>query len=182
MAEEIEVLELVARRLDETGIAYMVTGSMAVAFYAIPRMTRDVDLVVELSAGEADRVSALLAASEFYVDPDAVRDAVARQATFNAIHQRMIVKVDFVVRKDTDYRRTEFARRRRLLLEGHPIFVVAPEDLIISKLDWARDSRSEVQLGDARDLLRAVPGLDHAYLDEWIARLGLTSLYREVTK
>ena len=181
MGEEVEVLKLVAQRLDEAGIPYMVTGSMAVAFYAIPRMTRDVDLVVELSTGDADRLCAILASSEFYLDHGTVRDAVTRHGTFNAIHERLIVKVDFVVRKDTEYRRTEFSRRRRLSFEGHPIFVVTPEDLIISKLDWARDTRSAVQLGDVRELLRSVPDLDRAYLDEWITRLGLASLYREVT-
>jgi len=65
-------------------------------------------------------------------------------------------------------------------LEGHPLVVVAPEDLIISKLDWARDTRSQVQLGDVRHLLRSVPDLDRAYLEQWIARLDLASLYREV--
>ena len=181
MGEEVEVLKLVAQRLDEAGVPYMVTGSMAVAFYAIPRMTRDVDLVIELSADDTDRLCALLVSSDFYVNPDTVRDAVARHATFNVIHERLIVKVDFVVRKDTDYRRREFSRRRRLPFEGRTLFVVAPEDLIISKLDWARDTHSAVQLGDVRDLLRSVPDLDRAYLDEWITRLGLTSLYREVT-
>lgn len=182
MGEEVEVLKLVAQRLDAAGIPYMLTGSMAVAFYAIPRMTRDVDLVVELSADDADRLCPLLASSEFYVDPDTVREAVARHSTFNVIHERLIVKVDFMVRKDTDYRRTEFSRRRRLPFEGRSFFVVAPEDLIISKLDWARDSRSAMQLGDVRDLLASVPDLDRAYLDEWITRLGLTSLYQEVTE
>ena len=179
MGEEVDVLKLVALRLDEAEIPYMVTGSMAVAFYAIPRMTRDVDLVVELSTGDTDRLCAILASSEFYLDHGTVRDAAARHGTFNAIHERLIVKVDFAVRKDTEYRRTEFSRRRRLPLEGYPVFVVAPEDLIISKLDWARESHSAVQLGDVRDLLRSVPDLDRAYLDEWITRLGLTSLYRE---
>ena len=181
MGDEVDVLKLVAQRLDEAGIQYMVTGSMAVAFYAIPRMTRDVDLVVELSIGDADRLCAILASSDFYLDDGTVRDAVAHHGTFNVIHERLIVKVDFVVRKDTDYRRTEFSRRRRLPLEGCSVFVVAPEDLIISKLDWARDTHSAMQLGDVRDLLRSVPDLDRAYLDEWIMRLGLTSLYHEVT-
>ena len=181
MSEEIEVLKIVTDRLDGAGIPYMVTGSMAVSVYAIPRMTRDVDLVVELSTDDADRICALFAA-DFYVDPDTVRTAVARHDTFNVIHDRLVVKVDFVVRKDTDYRRTEFSRRRRLSFEGHPLFVVAPEDLIISKLDWARDTRSAVQLGDVRHLLRSVPDLDRAYLDGWITRLGLAALYREVAE
>jgi hypothetical protein len=182
VGEEVEVLKLVAQRLDEAGIQYMLTGSMAVAFYAIPRMTRDVDLVIDLAIDDADRLCALLVSSNFYVNPDSVRDAVARHATFNVIHERLVVKVDFMVRKDTDYRRTEFSRRRRLPFEGRSFFVVAPEDLIISKLDWARDSHSSMQLGDVRDLLASVPDLDRAYLDEWITRLGLTSLYQEVTE
>ena len=75
-----------------------------------------------------------------------------------------MVKVDFIVRKDTDYRRAEFTRRRPASVEGRGFFIVAPEDLIISKLDWARESRSEVQLGDVRNLLAAVRDLDAAYL------------------
>jgi hypothetical protein len=66
-------------------------------------------------------------------------------------------------------------------VDGHELFIVAPEDLVISKLDWARDTRSETQLGDVRSILGSVPDLDHAYLAEWIATLGLDALYREVS-
>jgi hypothetical protein len=58
--------------------------------------------------------------------------------------------------------------------------IVTPEDLVISKLDGARDTRSEIQLGDVRSLLASVRGLDEAYLGRWTARLGLTSLYGEL--
>ena len=181
MSEELDVLKTVTTRLDAAGIRYMVTGSMAVNYYAVPRMTRDVDLVVELSDGAADRVCDLFG-GDFYVDRETVREAIERRDTFNVIHITLVVKVDFVVRKDSDYRRTEFSRRRRVSFEGHPLFVVAPEDLVISKLDWAQGSRSEVQLADARNVLRSVSGLDLAYLDHWTARLGLGDLYREVSR
>jgi hypothetical protein len=181
MSEEIDVLKIVTERLDGAGIPYMVTGSLALSVYAIPRMTRDVDLVVELSADDTDRVCALFA-PDFYLNPDVVGVSIVRRGTFNLIHEALVVKVDIVVRKDSEYRRTEFLRRRRLSFEGHPLFVVSPEDLIISKLDWARDSRSAVQLEDVRHLLRSVPELDRAYLEEWITRLGLASLYREVAE
>ena len=59
---------------------------------------------------------------------------------------------------------------------------VTPEDLIISKLDWARQSRSEVQLGDVRNVLASVPDLDEGYLARWTARLGLEALYDEVRR
>ena len=56
MSEELEVLRTVAARLDQAGIAYMLTGSMALNYYAVPRMTRDIDLVVELEPGDAERL------------------------------------------------------------------------------------------------------------------------------
>ena len=179
MSEELDVLKMVTGRLDAAGIPYMITGSMALNYYAVPRMTRDVDLVAELSVADVSRVTDLFS-GDFYVEPAAVRDSIERQASFNLIQTSLLVKVDIVVRKDTEYRRTEFARRRRVVLDGHPFFVVAPEDLIISKLDWARDSRSEVQLNDVRNLLRSLPRLDRSYLDRWTADLGLDALYREM--
>jgi hypothetical protein len=85
------------------------------------------------------------------------------------------------MRKDTEYRREELQRRRRVTIDDDAIFIVAPEDLIISKLDWARETRSPIQLADVRNLLGTVPDLDRTYLTRWIDRLGLGALYREVT-
>ena len=180
MTEELEVLRIVTGRLESVGIRYMVTGSVAANYYAVPRMTRDIDLVVELAAEDADRLCALFE-GDFYVDREAVRSAIARRTAFNLIHTGWVLKVDFVVRKDSAYRREEFGRRRQVTIDDMALFVVAPEDLIISKLDWARDTRSEIQLGDVRNLLTGVPDLDREYLTRWVTRLGLESLYQEVT-
>lgn len=181
VSEELEALRIVTGRLDRESIPYMVTGSMAVNYYGVPRMTRDIDIVVELVVADLDRVCDLLQ-DDFYVERETVRESLERRATFNVIHTTLVVKVDFVVRKDTEYRRTEFARRRRVLLEGHPFFIVTPEDLIISKLEWARETRSEMQLGDVRNLLGSALEIDRAYVEQWITRLGLRALYREVSR
>jgi hypothetical protein len=178
VTEELEVLATVARRLEVTGIRYMVTGSFAANYYAVPRMTRDIDLVVELSSDDADRFCAGFE-GDFYLDRSAVRAAIATRGMFNLIHQAYVIKVDCIVRKDSDYRRTEFGRQRRGSIEGTGLAIVAPEDLIISKLDWMRVTRSEVQLADVRNLLRSVPDLDRQYLAHWTERLGLGGLYRE---
>src|SRR5262245_62589770 len=116
MSEELEVLRIVTGRLDEDGIPYMVTGSMAVNSYAVPRMTRDIDVVVELSVADLDRICELFR-DEFYVEPEAVRESIERRTSFNILHHALVVKVDVVVRKDTEYRRAEFARRRRVAWE-----------------------------------------------------------------
>jgi hypothetical protein len=101
---------------------------------------------------------------------------------FNLIHEEYIVKIDFVVRKDTPYRRREFSRRKQVTVDNQDLVVVSPEDLILSKLEWAKDSRSEVQLNDVRNLLKYVKGLNRSYLTRWAKVLGVESLYREVSK
>jgi hypothetical protein len=181
LSDELEVLKIVAGRLARADIAYMVTGSIAMSVYAVPRMTRDIDLVVDLSAADADRVCDLFE-DDFYVDRGAVRRAVETKAVFNMIHTALVVKVDVVVRKETEYRRTEFARRRRVAVAGQELFVAAPEDLILSKLEWARESRSAMQLADVRNLVESVVDLDRVYLADWTRRLGLGALYLEATQ
>ena len=104
MSEEIEVLKIVTGRLEGAGIGYMVTGSMALNYYALPRMTRDIDLVVELSPRDAERIVDLFR-EDFYVDGEAVRRAIERREAFNAIEMTRVVKADFVVRRESAYRR-----------------------------------------------------------------------------
>ena len=181
MSEELEVLKEVARRLDGTGISYMITGSTAANFYAVPRMTRDIDIVVELSEGDIGKFI-LAFEKDHYLEPETVRDAVKRKRMFNLIHERYIIKVDFIVRKDTPYRRREFSRRKKISVDGQDLCVVAPEDLILSKLEWAKDSKSEVQLRDVKNLLQFVKGLDRRYLARWAKQLGLDSLYWEAAR
>jgi len=77
------------------------------------------------------------------------------------------------VRKDEPYRQAEFERRRQITLGGRSYSVVAPEDLLLSKLCWRRDSRSELQLRDIEQILASQPELDWAYLRQWAADLGV---------
>lgn len=93
---------------------------------------------------------------DFYLDRDTVRRAIEEQGMFNLIHRAYVIKVDFVVRKDSDYRREEFSRRRRVTVEGRDLFMAAPEDLILSKLEWARmsDTSSETERAFRELLLR----------------------------
>ena len=107
-----------------------------------------------------------------------MRDAIARRSMFNVVHLESVVKVDFIVRKDDEYRHEEFARRRQTILRDSSIWVVSREDLILSKLFWARRGRiSQTQLADIRNLLAA--DYDSAYLNAWALKLGLNDLLKE---
>ncbi len=176
-----EILDDVAGRLERAGLNYMLVGSTAVSVYSPSRTTIDIDIVVELVLADVERIVELFA-DDYYLDELAIEEAITRRSSFNLIHYTKLIKVDLMIAAETDYRRTQFSRRRRLPSGDSLVWVAAPEDLILSKLDWARQSRSERQLDDVRIILRRVEPLDHEYLDIWAERLGLTDLLREVNR
>jgi hypothetical protein len=175
MTAELDVLQDAAARLERAGIAYMLTGSIALSYYAQPRMTRDIDLVAELAGRDANAVAALFL-PDYYVADDDVARAIAGSGMFNALHLAKLVKLDFIVRKDTPYRRHEFGRRQRVRMPGFEAWIVSREDLILSKLAWAKDSGSEMQLRDVRSLLAG--SADREYLERWAGELSVIDLLR----
>ncbi len=94
----------------------------------------------------------------------------------------MTFKVDFIIKKDTEYRKLEFERRRSIVFGQERIDITSPEDLIISKLYWAKDSLSDLQIRDVQNMLRTVPDLDIGYIEKWVAKLGLEIVYRKANK
>jgi hypothetical protein len=182
LPDQLSVLKLVTGRLDTAQIPYMITGSIAAGHYGHPRMTRDIGVVVQLEPADPTPLAEALG-DEFGADAETIRDAIARRGLFNVIHREAVVKVDFIVRKNAAYRIQEFERRRLVDLNGHPLSMVSPEDLILSKLVWAKDSHSELQLRDVRGVLKIQRAtIDRAYLDRWATHLAVDDLLREVVE
>jgi hypothetical protein len=177
MTEELSILRDVVTRLERGGLDYMLTGSVALNCYAQPRMTRDIDIVVAFNVRDAARIQDVLGPG-YYVSADAAREAAQNESSFNAIHEATLIKVDFMVQKRGDFRREEFGRRVRLRLTDFDLWVVSKEDLILSKLLWARESGSERQLADVENLIAT--GCDREYLEAWSAALNLTDMLTRV--
>ncbi len=150
----------------------MLTGSLAMNYYAQPRMTRDIDLVVALAIDDREKLLEMFSA-DFYIDADSVAQALQDVSMFNIVHLDSVVKVDMIVRKDAPYRQAEFKRRRRIDLDDFSLWIVSKEDLILSKLVWAKPSRSELQLRDVRNLIAS--GADVEYLQQWSGTLSVQS-------
>lgn len=175
----MEVLKIVARGLDGAGIGYLVSGSIAANCYTEPRMTRDIDVVVRLGKEDVERFAAIFE-KEFYLDRKMIESEVARKGMFNIIHNGYVVKVDFIIEKAIGSGGDAFARRKKIVVEGVPIWIIGAEDLIIAKLLWARRSGSEMQLRDVRNLMASVSDLDCGYLERQIEDRGLSDMYREI--
>ncbi|MBC8471518.1 MAG: hypothetical protein H8D56_18810 [Planctomycetes bacterium] len=181
MSEELEVLKIVTQRLREAGINYMISGSIAANYYTVPRMTRDIDVVIELKQGDIDKFVGLFE-DDFYVNRETVANEVSRQGMFNLIYNQYVIKIDFIIKKSSEYQQGAFSRRKQVLIEQSPMWFVSAEDLVISKLVWAKESHSEMQLKDVRNLIETVDDLDLKYIDDWVRGLDLEQIYKEATQ
>ncbi len=176
MLSELDVLKDVCARLENAQIAYMLTGSMAMNYYAQPRMTRDIDIVVALEASDAGKFVSSFE-PDYFVPVEALHSALRERGMFNLLHLDSVVKVDLIVRKQAPYRQTEFARRVQVKLPGFAASIVSKEDLILSKLAWAEDAKSELQMRDVRNLLSGE--FDSVYLRKWAPSLNVSELLEE---
>jgi hypothetical protein len=180
---EEDALAAVVRILEDCGIDYMVTGSMASSHHGRPRLTNDVDVVIDPSPAALGRLVPALQAAGFYADPAVAHDALARRRQFNAIRMADASKVDLIVRKDRPFSREELTRRQRVRLAGGTeVSLATVEDTIVAKLEWARKAGgSERQLADVAGMIELHPGqLDRGYIERWCAELGVLDLWRQV--
>lgn len=175
MNEQLELVKQIAARLHKSKIPYMLTGSMAQAVYSTPRMTRDIDIIIEISLTDVDQFVELFA-NDCYIDKDSVKQAILKDGMFNIIHNDSLIKADFIIRKNDIYRKNEFSRKQTIDIEGTTINVVAPEDLILSKLLWGKNSQSEFQFRDVTQLIQSIPELNWDYLKKWALTLGIDKL------
>lgn len=175
--DELDVLRDVTQRLTNAKINFMVTGSVALNYYVEPRMTRDIDLVVALAPADVNKVVSLFE-PDYYISESAVASAVARRSMFNLIHYESVIKVDFIVLKSEDHRLEEFSRRQVVTMRDFQTWIISREDLILSKLYWAKDSKSEMQLRDVSNLLIGMSELDD--LRRRAKTLGIADLLDEV--
>lgn len=178
MSSASSVLAWVTALLDDLGIPHMVVGSFASSAHGVPRTTQDIDIVIDPSADQLERLVAAIDTDRTYVDADAARDALRRRGMFNLIDMASGWKLDLVIRKATAHAVEELRRRAIGSVAGVQAPVATAEDVIIAKLGWARDGGSERQLADVAGIVAARRAdLDHVYLTRWIDELGLASLW-----
>ena len=181
---QAELLRYLADVLESLGVDYMIGGSQASMYYGEPRLTRDIDVVVDLRPPHLPAFLGRFPAGEFYVDEGAAREAIRRTRQFNIIHPASGLKIDVYVNPDTPYDRTRLGRRQKLpLLSGVEAYFARPEDVILYKLLYSQQSGSELHLRDVLGILSVSgPELDEAYIEEWAGRLGLSTIWGQIRK
>ena len=162
--------------LESAGVPYMLTGSFASSFHGAPRTTQDVDIVIAPTLGSLQRLISEFPEDQYYVSREAALQAYGSESLFNVIDLESGWKIDFIIRKSRQFSVEEFARRREADVLGRTLTIASAEDVILSKLEWAKMAGSERQITDVAGILRTQDtNIDVAYVERWVAVLGVQS-------
>lgn len=176
-------IELFVQPLEDVGIPYMVTGSVASMIYGEPRLTLDIDLVVEL---EVERASELLDAfpeDAFYRPPLEVVQVECSRDTrghFNLIHHETGMKADVYPAADDALHQWGLEHRRRVPLGAGHLWLAPPEYVIVRKLEFWREGGSTKHLRDVRAMLATDVVLERAFLERELLQRGLEEAWQHV--
>jgi hypothetical protein len=169
-----EVFHRITSALGEAEVAYMLAGSFASAYYGRPRTAQGIDLVIAATADQLRTFVQFLAKDQYNVDLDAALEARKHQSLLNVVDRATGWKIDLIIRKSRPFSEEEFRRRKLVNLQGSPLFVASAEDVVVSKLEWAKLAQSQRHIEDAAGILRMRwDSLDRAYLERWVWELKI---------
>ncbi len=168
----LDLLQKVCTSLDNNNIPYMISGSIALNIYTIPRMTRDIDIVIELSVEQIDKFVSLFPDS--YFNTNTIKEEIQKQGMFNIIDHKTGFKLDFILRKETEYFKQAFKNRKRIRELDTDLWVIDINDLIIAKIIWIQQYQSEQQINDIKNLLLNGEK-DIKYINYWCKKMNLNT-------
>ena len=180
-------LKLVIEALEAAGVEYMIGGAIAAWAWGEPRATQDLDLVINVPIETIGKLSKELEKRNMLIPAEIILDAILEDRAdipINAIHMYSGLKADlYPVRPGDELRLSAFQRRERIDY-GPPIgrvYVHSPEDLILYKLIYFAISQQPKHSRDIAAILRAKKNqLEFEYIEGWVNRLGLRSVWKEM--
>jgi hypothetical protein len=180
--DQAELLRRVVLCLEKLHIPYFVTGAMASIIYGEPRLTNDIDIVAEVQDIHITGLKNCFPDKEFHLDEDSVRNAVRQKFQFNIIHPESGLKVDVMIPQNDAYDQTRFTRKKRLRsLPDLEVNFASPEDVIIKKMQYYQEGRSEKHIRDIEGILRiSTDMIDFDYISKWSAQLGLEAVWNDI--
>ena len=171
----IEVINI----LNKNNIEYMLTGSFVSSFQGEPRLTHDIDLIININQNEENKIINAFSKDIFYFDEDNIIQAIKDKTQFNIIALDGRGKIDFWLLTDSEFDKSRFSRKIKEKFYGKEVFISTPEDTIIEKLYWSKLSgSSQKQFTDALRVFEIQQDiLDIKYIKYWIEKLNLTDIF-----
>lgn len=176
---EADLIRMFVQPLNELGVRYMVSGSIAAMLYGEPRVTHDIDLIAFLRLKDVVEIPQAYPAPEFYTPPVDVLSIELRREQrghFNVIHIRTALKADFYLAGNDELHEWAIRLVKQYTVGDTVIRLAPPEYVILRKLEFYREGGSEKHIRDIRSMLE-VSGeqMDKVALEGWIQRRGLSA-------
>ena len=182
--EQSELLKYVVDKIETLRIPYFITGSIASIAYGEPRLTNDIDIIIDIKEGEVKAFKGLFPESDFYITEDDIREAICVRRQFNILHPSSGLKIDMIVRKHDLFDDGRFRRIRKIeIAKNTTANFSSPEDVIIKKMEFYKEGGSEKHLRDITGIIK-ISGdvLDVNYINGWVNKLGLNDIWESVSK
>ena len=174
------------RRLNLIQCPYMITGAAASIIYGEPRLTNDLDLVLNLKKADVHKLIHAFPLEEFYCPPEEVIILeIARSARghFNLIHHETGFRADVYLAGEDKLHRWGLASKKSVQVEDQVVWVAPLEYVILRKLEYYREGRSEKHLRDIAGMLDvSETQVNAAWLEEQIAKRQLQEEWQAVKR
>ena len=167
------LLDLFISPLNQIGVKYMITGSVASICYGEPRLTHDIDMVLLLTLGDLKAFEDAFPDSDYYLPPTDVIVSEMRRSTrghFNIIHLHSALKADVYFTGDDPTQIWGLKNRKEWSIDETRFFLAPPEYVIVMKMRYWGEGGHNKHLDDIRAMLETIG--DEIQLDEIRCRLS----------
>lgn len=146
---------VVVQTLEQLHLPYMVAGGFAAIFYGEPRLTVDIDIVVDIKTAHIKPLVAAFPFPDYYLSEETMRDSIRRRFPFNIIQTATAAKVDLIPLPDDVFSRVAFSRRQKMVFnqEGAEAYFISAEDIVLAKLFAFEKTGSDKHLRDIKGVL-----------------------------
>ncbi|PKL82139.1 MAG: hypothetical protein CVV24_11640 [Ignavibacteriae bacterium HGW-Ignavibacteriae-3] len=182
--QDLNLFALYTEKLIVNDIDFFITGSVASIIYGDPRLTHDIDLVLSMSQFKIDNFIKAFPIAEFYCPPsDVIKAEIIRPKNghFNLIHHETGFKADIYFIGNDEFQIWAMNNRKEIIFLDKKLFIAPPEYVIIKKMEFYREGKSQKHLYDIAAMLKNSKNLiDLDFILERLSKLELLDLWEEI--
>jgi hypothetical protein len=175
--QELNLFKIFTLKLNELKLDYFITGSVASIVYGEPRLTHDIDIVLEISVSGIDKFIKAFAGVEFYIPPiEIIRNEIERseRGHFNIIHNESGFKADIFLIGNDKFQKWALDNRKMLTFQDSLIYIAPPEYVIIKKLEYFKEGGAQKHITDIKNILiNSAEIINLEFIEKYAAMFGV---------
>jgi predicted nucleotidyltransferase len=177
-----DLFRRIATLFERAAVPYMLIGSFAGSVYGMHRGSPDIDFIIAADEQSIRNLLELLPEYDFSSNVETGLQSTSR-SMFTLIDNRTGMKIDFIFQKRASLSHEQFQRRKCALVGGVKFYIAAPEDVVLSTMQWAKIGTLHRQIEDVEGILKVQNDqLDLSYIEKWVAEFGLLSQWNEARR